>query len=364
MRIRFEHGPRDHLKTMHPAYFAMVMATGIVSISLFVHHVPVLPIALFGFNCVFFVGILGATIFRFLRYRSDFISDIQSHGRSMGFFTTVAGTAVLGTQIIVLFGAVRPAMLLWFLAAILWTLITYGILTVLTAKAEKPSLREGLNGAWLLIVVATQSIAVLTVLLLEGGAFASFRHEMIFLALVLWLGGGGLYLCLMTLIFFRYTFIHMGPEDLTPPYWLSMGAVAISTLAGALIIEHGSFSPVIAEILPFMKGFVLFFWAIATWWIPMLIALGIWRYLICETPFIYDPLYWGGVFPLGMYSVCTFHLGLAIDIAFLAPLSMLFMLLAAAAWITTFIGFLDSRRISKAPDGPVQTFHGGRGHSK
>jgi hypothetical protein len=33
MRLRFEHGRRDELQTLHPAYFAMVMATGIVSIA-------------------------------------------------------------------------------------------------------------------------------------------------------------------------------------------------------------------------------------------------------------------------------------------------------------------------------------------
>jgi len=36
-------------------------------------------------------------------------------------------------------------------------------------------------------------------------------------ALVLWLGGGALYLWIIALIFFRYTFVHMAPEDLTPP---------------------------------------------------------------------------------------------------------------------------------------------------
>jgi hypothetical protein len=43
-----------------------------------------------------------------------------------------------------------------------------------------------------------------------------------------------------------------------------MGAVAISTLAGATLAEHAPLSPVISEMIPFVKGFSLFFWAIAT----------------------------------------------------------------------------------------------------
>jgi hypothetical protein len=43
MRLRLEHGRRDELKTLHPAYFALVMATGIVSIATYLHGIPVLP---------------------------------------------------------------------------------------------------------------------------------------------------------------------------------------------------------------------------------------------------------------------------------------------------------------------------------
>src|SRR3546814_2114442 len=87
-----------------------------------------------------------------------------------------------------------------------------------------------------------------------------------------------------------------------------MGAVAISTLAGATLLDQAALSPIVGDLAPFVKGFTLFFWAIGTWWIPMLVVLGVWRYLIQAVPFAYDPLYWGGVFPLGMYSVCTYRL--------------------------------------------------------
>jgi hypothetical protein len=97
----------------------------------------------------------------------------------------------------------------------------------------------------------------------------------------------------------------MAPEDLA--HWINMGAVAISTLASATLIEHTALSPVVVEIVPFVKGFALFFWAIATLWIPMLLVLGVWWYLICGVPLAYDPLYWGASL-LSMYSVCTYHL--------------------------------------------------------
>jgi tellurite resistance protein TehA-like permease len=33
MRPRFEHGRADNLKTLHPAYFALIMATGMVALA-------------------------------------------------------------------------------------------------------------------------------------------------------------------------------------------------------------------------------------------------------------------------------------------------------------------------------------------
>src|SRR3546814_5815789 len=74
----------------------------------------------------------------------------------------------------------------------------------------------------------------------------------------------------------------------------------------------------------------------------MLVALGVWRYLIRGVPFAYDPLYWGGVFPRGMYSVCTYRLAEVLPAPFLMPISTLFMLVALAAWTAALLGLLDS----------------------
>jgi tellurite resistance protein TehA-like permease len=83
MRLRLEHGRRDELNTLHPAYFAMVMATGIVSIGTYLHGIPVLPMVLV--NALFLAGLAAATGARILRYPRAFAADIQSHSRGVGF---------------------------------------------------------------------------------------------------------------------------------------------------------------------------------------------------------------------------------------------------------------------------------------
>src|SRR3546814_10854097 len=84
-----------------------------------------------------------------------------------------------------------------------------------------------------------------------------------------------------------------------------MGAMAISALAGSLLIINAPAAPFRGSMLPVIKGFTVFFWATGPWWIPMLLVLAIWRHVVRRFPFSYDPMSWGAVVPLGMYAACT-----------------------------------------------------------
>jgi tellurite resistance protein TehA-like permease len=99
--------------------------------------------------------------------------------------------------------------------------------------------------------------------------------------------------------------------------------------------------------IPFLKGFTIFFWATGTWWIPMLLILVVWRYL--HIPLKYDPLYWGTVFPLGMYAVCTFEMVRAMSLDFLLPIAHVFVYVALLAWAATFVGLIRSLVSSLIP---------------
>ena len=325
---------------MHPAYFALVMATGIVSIAAHLTGSRLVALALFAANILFYAWLWGLTIVRLVRHRERVRADVLDHGRSVGFFTTVAATCVLGSQFLVIGEMWRVAALLWALGIALWTIVTYGILTVLTVKSAKPDLAHGINGGWLLPVVAAQSVAVLGVQLAPG--FGDDTQAVLFFSLCLWLGGGMLYMWIISMIFYRYTFFVLLPSELAPPYWINMGAVAISTLAGSLLVSAAPQSPLLASLLPFLKGLTLLFWATATWWIPMLVILGVWRHVYRRFPFRYDALYWGAVFPLGMYTVCTIRLSQAIDVPMLADAAHLFVYVALAAWMAVAAAWMAS----------------------
>jgi tellurite resistance protein TehA-like permease len=331
--------PLQQLAGMHPAYFAMVMATGIISIACHLLGMRILGLTLYAINIVFYGVLVSMTAARAIWHGRRMLQDLQHHGRAVGFFTTVAATCVLGSQVLIIGNLRSVALALWAAGIVLWAVLNYSVFAILTVKASKPTLAEGINGGWLVAVVASQAVCVLGAQLATGFS-ADSQPVVLFFCLVMWLGGGMLYIWIISLIFYRYTFFALSPSDLTPPYWINMGAVAISTLAGTMLIAASSHSPVLTGMLPFIKGFTLLFWATATWWIPMLVILGVWRHVYQRFPLQYDPLYWGAVFPLGMYTACTFRLAQVLDAPFLFHIPRSFIYVALAAWMMTLAGLI------------------------
>ncbi|MCC7084573.1 MAG: tellurite resistance/C4-dicarboxylate transporter family protein [Pirellulales bacterium] len=323
---------------LHPAYFALVMATGIVSIAAKLAGLPLISDGLLWINVVAYAVLWCLTLVRLAWFPHRLFADLIDHHRGVGFFTCVAATGVLGTQIYLLRDNILFAAVLGIVAGVLWLILVYSVFAAFTVKENKPDLAHGLHGGWLLGVVAMQSLAVLCSWL--GPRFESCTQPILFTALVFWLGGGMHYVWIISLIFYRYTFFPMSPSDLSPPYWINMGAMAISTLAGATLSAQADAWQLLVTFQPVIKVLSIGFWATATWWIPMLLILGAWRHLYKRLRFRYDPLYWGAVFPLGMYSVCTFRLAAILDANFLQPLAFSFAYIAIAAWIVVFLGLM------------------------
>lgn len=124
-----------------------------------------------------------------------------------------------------------------------------------------------------------------------------------------------------------------------------MGAVAITTLAGSVLIARGDTWPLLEPLLPFLRGFTFSFWAVASWWIPFLFALMAWRYVWMKDRFSYEPGVWGMVFPLGMYTVSTYQFGSAMGYEFLKPIAHIVVFVALAAWLLGMAGMV--RRIAR-----------------
>ena len=329
---------QNEIRNLFPAYFALVMATGIVSIACHLVALDFLAFPLFYLNQFFYIILWVLTLARIVRYPARLFGDMSNHRIGSGFLTIVAATNVLGSRFVILQSNQTIALVLWVLRLALWLLLTYAIFTAFTVKEEKPSLEEGINGAWLLFIVSTQSIPVLGMLLVSH--FEAWQEMFTFAMLGFYLLGCMFYILIISLIVYRFMFFKIEAEDMNPSYWINTGAVAITTLAGANILLRGHAS-FLAEFAPFIKGFTVFFWAAGTWWIPYLFILGAWRHFYKHYPLTYHPVYWGLVFPMGMYTVATFRLAEVLNMDFLLLIPQYFIYLALIAWTITFYGLIS-----------------------
>jgi tellurite resistance protein TehA-like permease len=112
-----------------------------------------------------------------------------------------------------------------------------------------------------------------------------------------------------------------------------MGAAAITTLAGAHLTSVAGTDPLAARFAQLIGTVTLLFWAIATWWIPLLVTLLIWRHLVRGVRPSFRLEYWSMVFPLGMYTAATWALSRESGAEFLAVIPRLGVWIALASWL-------------------------------
>jgi tellurite resistance protein TehA-like permease len=326
---------RDAITHLPPAYFALVMATGIVSIASHQQGFQIVAWILFWFNVAAYTVLWALTLARLAIAPRALLADLSAHRKGAGFFTIPAGTFVLGSNVLVLSNFSGVAVGLWVLGVAVWALIIYAFFWLAIIEETKPSLAEGIGGVSLVAIVATQGVAVLAVNLAAAGILPNALMQ---IGLLFFLLGSVLYAFILPLLFLRLLFEPLSPSDLKPPYWVSMGVEAISTLAGALLLQHAAASPLVPPLRPAIELLTLAFWVAACWWIPLLSLLGFWRYVIKRVEFSYAAAYWGMVFPLGMYTAATYVLGGLPDLAWMRWIPMWSIYIALGAWTLTALG--------------------------
>src|SRR5699024_316241 len=117
---------QQKIKTLSPSYFALVMATGILSIAAYFEEMQTVAYGLFYVNIIFLLLLLLLFLYRTIHYRQQLVEDFHSYEKGPGFFTIVAAFAIIGNQLIIFFDAVIIAEIILVITAVSWLIIIYG----------------------------------------------------------------------------------------------------------------------------------------------------------------------------------------------------------------------------------------------
>lgn len=339
-------GTREAVRTLNPGYFALVMASGMVSMAMYHQGAYRLSVLLLWVTVVSYLVLVTVSAVRVIAFPQAFRADLSDSGRAFGLFTFVSATNVLGARLVI-DGHTSVAAGLLVVSSLAWLVLGYLIpWTAVLGTSERPVVRRA-NGTWFIWVVASQSIAVLAAVL-EVDMPDPWRQSLALLAVVSWSIGVFLYGAAGIFVALRLLLYPLLPEDLIPQYWVGMGACAITVLAGARIVEMAD-APMVNATRGLIAGTSVLFWAFGTWLIPPLIAAGVWRHLVHHISLRYEAPWWSVIFPLGMYGVGSHYLGQADHLPIVFFIGSVQSWIALGAWTITFVLMLHHLTVTLRP---------------
>ncbi|MGH7777770.1 MAG: tellurite resistance/C4-dicarboxylate transporter family protein [Candidatus Dormibacterales bacterium] len=317
------------LRELPPGSFSLVMATGIVALALRQAGAYALSTALVAVGTASYAALAAMFVARAARHSGQMAADARSSHRAFGFFTFVAASNVLAEGYL-LSGARDVGIALSVLGFAGYALLTYAVPAWGMLQPSKRTFGEAVDGSWLLWVVATQSVSTSAATLASSGLLPGGLGTV---AVLFWALGVVLYLILIVIVMMRLLLIDLAAEQLSPPYWICMGATAITVLAGSHLLRLPASLPIEQTSRATVRGLSLLLWAFGTWWIPMLVLFGIHRHVWHRRPLRYEHLLWSMVFPLGMYAASSREFGDVEGLDFMVRIAQVGVWVALAAWL-------------------------------
>ena len=324
------------LETLHPGNFAMVMASGIISIGFSTLQLDGLADVLYALALFAWAVLLALSVARVIRHLAAVRSDLLNPRMVFSYFTLVAATDILG-MLLHARGHTTAAIACWGFAFVSWCTLLYLSFSVLTFLTHEHNVNI-VHGGWLIAIVGTESLVLLGARIAPDlGIYTQYMMVEIHM---LWGLGLAFYGIFGTLFCYRIFFLTLKPEQISPLMWVVMGAAAICANAGtSLMVSEPQLAFLVAQ-RPFVDGITMMIWAWATWWLPLLLLFFIWKHVVHRTPLRYEPILWSFVFPLGMYAVASARLGLAAEFPPLIWISELMVWIAFAMWCLALKGLV------------------------
>jgi C4-dicarboxylate transporter/malic acid transport protein len=349
------------LCTFHPAWFAVVMGTGILSVAAIQNPGrwdAIKPImdgigvgaALLAYALAVLLGV--PYVWRWIRHSEVAWKDLRHPVLGALYATFPAGLLVLAITT----ASAGPLILSKDIVNFLVTVLAAvgGILAFTISVAFSyilfvtPAVNaEIVTGGWFIPPVVNIILPVALASLLEQAPPDTARLLLV-ISYAAWGMGFFLFLMVAALIYARLIYHPLPAAHFAPSLWIGLAPIGVGSLGLVRLAQRGGsawgeLGPTVQTISS-IGGLML--WGLGLWWLP-LAALLLTRYLR-NGGLPYGVGWWAFTFPVGSYTVCTLVLGRQWKVDALEWLGVIFFLLLIVFWLVVAIRTLKGIRTGEA----------------
>jgi C4-dicarboxylate transporter/malic acid transport protein len=326
-------GAANWLSGFPPAWFAAVMGTGVLAVTLhfYARFVPALDVAavvLHWLNAVLFVVLAVPWLARWLRYPAAAIATLKHPVQAHFYPTFSIALIVLALQFLV-FGPQRElALALWIMGALLTIIFSFVILT-LVFQGEATSL-EHVTPAMFIPPVGLVVIPVAGVPLAASMA-PTWQSAMLVFNWAVLGAGSLLYVGLLALTMVRYVTHRRIGAPLVPSAWINLGPLGVIPISLLNLVDA---MPVLGA-AGAAHVIALLLWGFGLWWLVMAVILTLVAARRGELPFALS--WWAFTFPLGAFVAASWRLGTQLALPALLAVGAAALALLALLWTVTLV---------------------------
>jgi len=325
--------PANWLSGFAPAWFAAVMGTGVLAVTL--HSYSALaswldPLAwgLHWLNVALFLLLAGPWLARWVRYPAAAMATLRHPVQAHFYPTFAVALLVLALQFLTFGGHRNIAWPLWSAGAVLTVVFSFAILAFVFQN-ETVTL-DHVTPAMFIPPVG------LVVIPVAGGPLAAaadpgWRELLIGFNWSVLGAGAMLYVGLLGVTMFRYVLHKRVGPPLVPTAWINLGPLGVIPVS---LLNLSDAMPALgAAGVANVLGLLL--WGFGLWWLVMAAVLTVGAMRRGELPFALS--WWGFTFPLGAYVAASWRLGTHLALPMLVSVGMAALALLACLWSVTFV---------------------------
>lgn len=348
---------RHYIKYFAPAWFAVIMGTGGLANLLYLwqDYFPlghIFGIAIAAFADIFYVFVLIPWTLRWLKYFEYAHRDLQ-HPLTGNFYVTMAiGTAIVGTNINLIWSPYLGEVLTYNMIFPLWIIVIIGVTfftfysTFRFMQVEKTPEPEMINFSWIMAPIANMAVSLIgnPVLALTIKYQPEWSLSVFIANTALFGIGFFLFIFVSSIVFVRLALHPLPSAGTTPSFGIFLGALGLAVnaiLDGAKnaqtmgLLASTDFSNLIAVVI---AGFGI-------WILGMIILISLYQVRKGGIPF--SLAWWAYIFPLAAYAlgsqkIMTLYQS-PLTVGYTAFLTVLLVLLWIYTFIKTIIGAINGK---------------------